>query len=260
MLRLTVAFVASFAFLGVVAIPASGNDAAQIARTEYQEVMNLVPDLGGGRKAYLACAACHGRDAWGTADGVYPQIAGQFREVVVKQVADIRARSRASSAVCPLAASLDVRERQRVADVAAYIEQLPMTAHNGAGPGTDLELGERLYAARCADCHGRNGEGRADRLAPELAGQHYLYLMRQFDALRRGQRRNADPECVTLLSALSPLQQSASLDYASRLPPPAGKAAVDQTPTSASKDARPRIPVPIDVREIRLSAPLTSDP
>ena len=36
-----------------------------------------------------------------------------------------------------------------------------------------------MYYRECAACHGRLGEGDLRTLRPRLAGQHYLYLLKQ---------------------------------------------------------------------------------
>jgi cytochrome c553 len=114
---------------------------------------------------------------------------------------------------------------QEIADVAAYVAQLPMTPHNGLGPGTDLALGERLYEENCVDCHGPAGEGDVKEHIPAVAGQHYAYLMRQFEDIREGRRRNSDPKMVEQIQGFTPEEQAAVLDYTARLRPPAEKLA-----------------------------------
>jgi cytochrome c553 len=114
-----------------------------------------------------------------------------------------------------------------MADVAAYVARLPMTPHNSIGPGVDLALGEQLYQDNCVDCHGSAGEGDLQKHIPAIAGQHYPYLMRQFDQIRSGQRKNADPEMQEQVEGFTPKQQAAVLDYTSRLRPPQEKLAAD---------------------------------
>jgi cytochrome c len=49
------------------------------------------------------------------------------------------------------------------------------TAADGpAGGGDQVAMGAKLYAAKCADCHGNGGEGRAG--APALVGKGALPL------------------------------------------------------------------------------------
>jgi cytochrome c553 len=69
------------------------------------------------------------------------------------------------------------------------------------------------------ECHGENGEGSNDGLGPRIQAQHYKYLMRQFQWIRDGKRRNAGEEMTALSQELGDREINAVLDYASRLQP-----------------------------------------
>jgi cytochrome c553 len=114
---------------------------------------------------------------------------------------------------------------QDMADVAAYIEQLPMAPYNGIGPGVHLAHGERLYQEHCADCHGVQGEGNARKNMPLIQGQHYRYLVRQFRWIKNGKRRNADEDMLEQAQTFTGHDISAVMDYTSRIRPPAEKTA-----------------------------------
>ncbi len=192
---------------------------AEIARREYDEVLRLTPNAARGRQVYLTCAVCHLPEGWGSVDGSYPQIAGQWRTVIIKQLADFRAGNRDNPLMYPFSVPEVLGGPQEIADVAAYVAQLPMTAHNGLGPGTDLDKGKALYTRHCADCHGAAGEGDEADSIPVIAGQHYAYLMRQFDAIRAGERKNADSKMSQDIQNLTTAERSAILDYSARLRP-----------------------------------------
>ena len=198
---------------------------ADVAQAEYDEVMRKEPNLDNGRRAYLTCAVCHLPEGWGSIDGSYPQIAGQLRTVIIKQLADFRAGNRENPLMYPFSVPGILGGPQEIADVAAYVAQLPMTPHNSVGPGDNLGLGEQLYADNCVDCHGAAGEGDVEEHIPAIAGQHYPYLIRQFDQIRSGQRKNADPKMQEQIEGFTAEQQAAVLDYTSRLRPPAHKLA-----------------------------------
>ena len=198
---------------------------AQVAAREYDEVMAVTPDPVRGAKVYITCAVCHRPDGWGSPDGDYPQISGQLYTVIIKQLADIRARNRDNPLMYPFSVPRILGGVQEMADVAAYVSRLPMTADNGKGPGTDLELGKRLYHEHCTKCHGESGEGNPRDHIPAVAGQHYLYQVRQFDAIRSGARKNADPKMTQQIHGFTPQEESAVLDYTSRLTPATDKLA-----------------------------------
>jgi cytochrome c553 len=194
------------------------------AALEVEKALKLTPDPEKGREVYLLCAVCHQPEGWGTLDGDYPQIAGQLYGVIIKQMADIRARNRDTPTMLPFT-MLGIMSLQQVADVSAYISQLPMTPNNTVGPGTDLEKGKRLYAEYCVECHGEQGEGVPEENMPLIQGQHYPYLVRQFEWIAQGKRRNADPEMVKQIKGFSAEDISAIMDYTSRLSPPQNRLA-----------------------------------
>jgi len=220
---------------------ARADDPARAA-AELERAIHLEPDLENGRKVYLLCAVCHQPEGWGTADGDYPQIAGQHRSVIIKQLADIRARNRDNPTMFPFTL-LDHLTPQQIADVSAYIASFPMTPDNGLGPGDDLEHGERRYVQYCKDCHGDRGEGVPKDHMPLIQGQHYRYLVRQFEWIRDGKRRNADPEMVKQIQSFQDRDVSAVMDYASRLRPPAERVAESDYRNPDFPDFwRPQIP------------------
>ena len=183
-----------------------------VAHAEYEDVMGLTPNLENGRRVYVTCAVCHRPDGWGSPDGSYPQIAGQLPTVIIKQLADIRARNRDNPLMYPFSVPRILGGPQNIADVAAYVAALPMTPVNGKGPGVDLALGEKLYRDYCMNCHGTTGMGNEEDHLPQIAGQHYAYLMRQFEAIRDGRRKNSDPEMVKQIKGFTLREKSAVLD------------------------------------------------
>jgi len=202
----------------------AASDAQQAAR-EVEQALARTPDLDNGRRVYQTCAVCHRPEGWGTRDGTYPQVAGQLPEVIIKQLADFRARNRDNPIMYPFAVPGTLGGVQEIADVAAYIAQLPMNPANSVGPGTNLDRGERLYRDNCVACHGEQGEGVAKEFGPLLQGQDYVYLVRQFDWIRTGKRRNANSKMVKQSRRFNSRDVSAVMDYVSRLRPPADKLA-----------------------------------
>jgi cytochrome c553 len=185
------------------------------AEGEKIEALELNGNLENGEEAYEICSACHLPTGAGRPDGTFPQLAGQHTTVVIKQIADIREGLRDNPIMYPFAKTLI--DPQELADVAAYIETLPIPQDNGRGPGTNLELGGKLYAENCVVCHGKQGEGDTVKFYPVLAGQHYKYMLRQITDIRDGRRRNANPDMVTVVKKYSDEELGAVVDYMSRL-------------------------------------------
>jgi cytochrome c553 len=186
---------------------------------EKDEALTLKPDIKNGKEVYEVCLACHLPEGWGSKDGTFPQIAGQHRKVVIKQLADIRALNRDNPTMYPFALPKEIGGVQALADVSEYIARLPMTPDNGVGPGKDLARGEKLYKDNCVKCHGEKGEGNEEKWFPLIQGQHYEYLIRQFREIKSGKRRNSNPEMVDQIKGFSDADVEAVMDYTSRLKP-----------------------------------------
>ena len=188
---------------------------------EQDEALHLTPNHENGIEVYEVCSACHQLNGWGLDDGTFPQIAGQHYNVIIKQLADIRALNRDNPTMYPFALPSEIGGSQSIADVAEYISKLPMNPNNGVGAGDDLEHGAQLYKDNCVRCHGETGEGDNDKFYPRIHGQHYNYLVRQYQWIKEGKRRNANPDMVQQIQTFTERDTLAVLDYVSRLKPPA---------------------------------------
>ncbi|MCP4696599.1 MAG: c-type cytochrome [Gammaproteobacteria bacterium] len=189
-------------------------------KSEQFQAMHLPADRKNGIAVYEACSVCHLTEGWGMKDGTFPQIAGQHRSVLLKQLADIRALNRDNPTMYPFAKSESIGGTQSMADVTDYIAKLPMNPANGIGPGTNLKHGKKLYKANCVRCHGENGEGDSEKYYPRIHGQHYKYMLRQFAWIRDRKRRNANPDMVRQIAGFNDNDIIAVIDYVSRLKPP----------------------------------------
>lgn len=188
---------------------------------EREEALHLKPIRENGKDVYEVCSACHLPEGWGQPDGTFPQLAGQHRTVIIKQLADIRDGHRDNPTMYPFALPSEIGGPQSIADVADYMATLKMNPDNGVGPGTDLEHGAKLYADNCVRCHGATGEGDAEKFYPRIQAQHYEYLLRQYRWIKEGKRRNSNPEMVEQIKNFTDKDTIAVLDYVSRLKPPA---------------------------------------
>jgi cytochrome c553 len=214
-----------FAFTVLCWLPVAGSPLLGEAKKEVEQALHLAPNIENGKKVFKTCAVCHLPEGWGTPEGCYPQIAGQLPSVIIKQLADIRARNRDNPTMRPFTSPRLLGGVQEIADVAAYISSLPMNPHNSVGPGNDLAHGEKLFQQECVDCHGENGEGDNQEHIPRIQGQHFPYLVRQFEWIRSGNRRNADEEMVKQIKRFTRRDVWAVMDYVSRLRPTTTKLA-----------------------------------
>jgi cytochrome c553 len=188
----------------------------------YQQARELTPNLENGKEVYAICAACHLKEGWGLKDGTYPQIAGQYKQVLIQQLSDIHAHNRDNPTMYPFSLPEAIGDAQDIADVVGYIEKMRMTADNGKGEwgeGTrEFEEGKKLYTDYCAECHGNNGEGYPRKLYPKIHGQHYSYLLRQIEWMRDGKRRSVDHEMLKNINSFSDGGMAQVANYISHLP------------------------------------------
>lgn len=206
-----IAMVAASAWAGPP--PAPETEAAK----ELKKVTARKADLIHGKERYQAvCASCHLENGAGLADGTFPQLAGQHPIVILKQLTDLRAGARDIPVMAPAVAK-DKLTEQDMADIAGYLQLLPIPRDNGRGEGELLEDGQRLYKKDCMSCHGRSGEGDPKTRTPVLAGQHFKYMLRQAQEIRDGKRKNGNPAMMEFIKGYTDTQIVAVTDWMSRL-------------------------------------------
>ena len=158
----------------------------------------LVPALartGGGdavgRGATIAvqqCSMCHGAQGTSAADA--PNLAGQYPEVVQKQMQDYKRGVRGGTFMQTIARNLSDRD---IADLASYYDSIPKARtaparYSETTAPALVRVGDPLRnIAPCIACHG----GTDHKLgAPWLEGMPKAYLVAQLRDLRSGARRN----------------------------------------------------------------------
>ncbi len=184
---------------------------------EAVEAMKLTPNIEEGKKTYQLCASCHADNGWGKKDGSFPVIAGQHRSVIIKQLADIRARNRDNPTMFPFAGNDVIGGAQGLEDVAEYISQLPKNTVVGQGDGLQLAKGKKMFKQMCSACHGDKGQGNAVSFFPRIQGQHYAYMLRQLQWMRDGRRKNANPAMLAIIKSMDDETLGAVADYISRI-------------------------------------------
>jgi cytochrome c553 len=172
-----------------------GEHAAGVAAPTATEVvlereMTRVGDpsaIGRGATIALNCTTCHGAQGMSASDA--PNLAGQYPEVVIKQLRDYKSGKRTHALMQGLARNLS---EQDIRALAAYYASLPKartapTTYDEPLP-TLVRVGAPLRnIAPCISCHG----GADQKLgAPWIEGMPKGYLVAQLVALRSGARRN----------------------------------------------------------------------
>ena len=152
------------------------------------------PDLAKGEASFGAvCAACHGPDG-NSVLPIYPKLAQQHPEYLVKQLTEFKAGKRANPIMLGFASTLSEEDMK---NIAYWISSKP--SKPGFSKDKDLvTLGERIYRGgladrqipACAGCHSPNGAGIPAQY-PRLAGQNAEYAQAQLTAFRDGVRMNS---------------------------------------------------------------------
>lgn len=172
-------------------------------------------DLDYGKEINETCAACHGEYGEGSLDGEYPRLAGMPVAYLARQLRLFKQRERINIPMIPYATDRELPEEDVVA-VAGYLASIELPTKlppidETAGfnayqrlqaskrviniaryPG-DVDAGAKLYRKECASCHGSDGYGDVEDAVPQLAGQHSLYLLRQVENIRSGERLHDEP-------------------------------------------------------------------
>jgi cytochrome c553 len=201
-----------------VLVPTDGDIEATLA---------LPGDVQRGKDAYAECQTCHRSDASGRAKFDIPRLSGQHASVLIKQLMDIRSGLRVNDDMKDYMLDSDLT-LQDFADMAAYLQSLPVSGNIAQGPPELVPRGKILYAENCAACHGEQGEGRPELFYPMLASQHYSYLLRELDLIVTGERGNSNPAMPPILKNMSTDDKQAVAAYLAQLPAPA-RAAATQT-------------------------------
>jgi len=208
----------------VVLAGLSGTALAQVTvllptEGDIKATLALPGDAQRGKDAYAECQTCHRTDASGRINFNIPRLSGQHASVLIKQLMDIRSGLRVNQEMRDYMHDSDLT-LQDFADMAAYLQSLPVAGKIGQGPPELVPRGEALYASGCTGCHGEHGEGRPELFFPMLASQHYGYLLREMDLILNGKRGNSNPAMPPLLENYSTEDKQAIAAYLAQLPAP----------------------------------------
>ena len=171
-----------------------------------------------GQAKSATCAACHGPTG-NSANGMWPNLAGQHPLYIARQLQAFKSGARTDPTMTAMAAPLSDEDIQ---DLAAYFGAQTLTGLE-ADPAK-VRDGERLYrggdqgtgVAACAACHGPSGHGNPAAGFPALRGQHSSYVVTQLKAYRSGTRKSDQAQnqmMRNIAAALSDAQIDAVASY-----------------------------------------------
>jgi cytochrome c553 len=141
--------------------------------------------IGRGATLSMRCTVCHGAQGLSGADA--PNLAGQYSEVIYKQLLDYQSGARTDPVMNAMTASL---AEEDIRDLAFYYAYLPRKKHSSdlsSAPAL-IRVGAPMRSIPpCASCHGTK-DGKTG--APELRGEPKTYLRHQLTSFADGTRRN----------------------------------------------------------------------
>ena len=189
------------AALLLLSLPAAADDSAR------------VQELVSGR-----CALCHGATG-SSSSPLYPKLAGQHPEYLLKQLLNFKRGERESSDMRKVVREL---EEPDMRGLAAFFSRQTPTPGNAAYPEMRA-VGEKLYRdgvpgkglKACYECHGERGAGSAT--LPRIGGQHALYIETQLALFEERRRTNDNAQMQEIAAKLAPEEMRALAEYLSGL-------------------------------------------
>jgi cytochrome c553 len=154
-----------------------------------------VIDLEYGEEINETCAACHGEFGEGSLDGEYPRLAGMPVAYLARQLRLFKQRERLNIPMMPYATERELPEEDVMA-VSAYLASIELPTKL---PPIDESADFNAY----------------QRLIPQLAGQHSLYLLKQVNSIRNSERLHDEPDDAEVFQAYSDVEIGDLLAYLS---------------------------------------------
>ncbi|WDE96657.1 c-type cytochrome [Lentisphaera profundi] len=138
------------------------------------------------------CTACHLDDGYGLKSMKVASIAGLPRWYVTQQLRHFRDGKRGADAADTegqmMQSMTQTLDDKSIAFLGKHVQSMrPLKARRTLKDG-DKTLGEKLYQADCASCHGDKAVGVRSKLAPPLNVQIDWYLQGQMIKFNKGIR------------------------------------------------------------------------
>ena len=160
------------------------------------------------------CFLCHGATG-DSSSPLYPKLAGQNVEYMLKQLRNFKRGERESSDMRKVVADMDDNDMQ----AAAFFFSRQQPSRGNSAYAEMRALGEKLFSqgdpARglksCRECHGDNGAGSAT--LPRIAGQHTLYIETQLTLFEERKRTNDNAQMQDVAKRLTTDEVRAVAEY-----------------------------------------------
>jgi len=195
-------------FLFIIFSPLHAAEPTTAVNSEMDIALKIVQDK---------CQHCHGLEGEAS-NVVYPRLAGQHKNYIVKQLHDFRSGKRTGT-MNDMANNLTDPEIIALAD---YFSSKPTLKHR-VRDKEFAQVGWYIFhrgneysgVPACASCHGENGEGTDD--LPRLAGQHKRYVSDQLTEFHNRKRSNDNAIMHSIATKLTEMEIEAVANYVSGL-------------------------------------------
>ncbi len=164
------------------------------------------------------CFLCHGA-AGESSSPLYPKIAGQNAEYIIKQLRNFKSGERQSNDMRKVAPDLSESD---IKALATFFSRQNTSPGKSAFPEMRA-IGEKIYTngnpatgvPPCMKCHGEKANGSAN--LPRIAGQHTLYIETQLVLFEERRRTNDNAQMQEVANKMSPDEMRAVAEYLSGL-------------------------------------------
>lgn len=163
------------------------------------------------------CSHCHGENGEAS-NTIYPRLAGQHKEYMVKQLQNFRSGERTGT-MNDIAKDLTDEE---MIGLAEYFSAQPPAKHRvrdkefaAVGKYIFFKGNKFSGVASCSSCHGDKGHG-TNKL-PRLAGQHKRYVSIQLEEFNNRKRTNDNHIMQSVAAQLTEFEREAVSLYVSGL-------------------------------------------
>jgi cytochrome c553 len=200
--------------LGIFSIAVANPSSTANKSTKQDPVHNQTPQ----EKAHV-CAACHNQTGISTTP-LWPNIAGQHKKYLIKQITEIRDNTRQVPEMHAFVKSLSDKDIYEIAEY--FSSQKPAV---GVSSTKDLNIAKSMFFSgsmdkrkipACGTCHNFTAKGIQLTNFPSLAGQHPQYLKKQLIDFRSGERNNDESTVMrSIAKYLTDEEIDALADYIS---------------------------------------------
>jgi len=168
--------------------------------------------IGHGATLAQQCGSCHGARGLSGAD--VPNLAGQYRAVIYKQLLDYASGARQNAVMSPRVLQLSDADMR---DLAAFYAYLPRPAAEAGAMPRIVASGSPMHnVAPCGACHGAIDYKTG---SPWLAGEPFVYLKAQLAAFASGARHNdISQQMRNVARGMSEAETSAAAKYYAEAP------------------------------------------